>query len=282
MKENLATLFGFAALVFLTLLVIGFFNPRTALFWSKKPATKKRSARINGLAVVLFFIICSLLAPRRPENLNVKKSIPAETKLASVPDYTFQITHTEREGRDTRLDIVMADLYPREALIEKSRQLKQEYGYDHKLVCYFYYKKYCRMTLPVAGTGYLPDCSGCNYKDKDGNSIDFPFYHLEKALADSLHRITFDTAGFTTETRFFTWGSKSILQIMSSKTADALLVFLGTDGHYATPLLKKTIRGQDRYCDPDEMTSYYVINRADGFVDLYTDKGLDLQSVIED
>ena len=72
------------------------------------------------------------------------------------------------------------------------------------------------------------------------------------------------------------------MQIMSSKKADALLVFVGTDGHFVMPLIKKTVRGEDRFYDPDEMTSYYVVNRNEGFVDCYSSEGMHLQNVLED
>lgn len=288
--QNLSTLFCLFALIFFVLFIIGFFNPRKALFWSKKPATKGRSARVNGIAMAVFFVACGLLAPPSTEGRVVKEekaARPSETAAspsatAAAPDYKFEIAHTERGGGDIRVDVVMPDLYPREALIEKARQLKAEYSYNGKLTCFFYYKKYGRKTLPVAGAGYRPDCSNCGYKDKDGNPIDFPFYHLQKARADSLRVLAFDSAGFTTEAHYFTWGSTSIMQIMSSKKADALLVFVGTDGHFAMPLIKKTVRGEDRFYDPDEMTSYYVVNRNEGFVDCYSSEGMHLQNVLED
>lgn len=282
MKENLANLFCFIALIFLVLFIIGLFKPGTALFWSRKPATKKRAATFNGLAMLLFVFLCGIIAPKVAEHSTTKKEAAVPPIPAPAPPaYKFQLVNTEHNGDDLYLKVVMDDLYPREALIEKVRQLREEYKPADKVACTFYYKKYTEHTNGIAGIGYLPDCSHCDYKDKEGHPVDFPYYHMEKPLADSLRALPFDTAGYTLQARYFSYGAKSIQLILSSKDSKALLVFLGTTGHFATPLIKRTVRGQEQFYDPEEDDIYYVVNRADGFVDLYNNKGLDLESVIE-
>jgi hypothetical protein len=286
MQHSLSTLFCLIALFFLVLFIIGLFQPRTALFWSKKPATRKRAIIFNGLAMLLFFILCGLLAPNLPQDAATKTkdaagsdSHPAPTP--APPSYKFSVINTERHGSDLYLKIIMDDFYPREALIEKAREIKEEYKSADKIVCSFYYKKCTDNTNPVAGLAYLPDCGHCEYKDKDGHLIDFPYYHIEKPLADSLRALKFDTAGYVVEARYYSYGARSIQIILSSKGSRSLLVFQGTTGYFATALVKKTVKSQDRFYDPEEEDIYYVVNRPDGFVELYKNKGLDLQSVIE-
>lgn len=51
------TLFALLFLGSLILLIIGFFSPKTSLFWDKKERTKKKSGLIYGGLTLLFFIL---------------------------------------------------------------------------------------------------------------------------------------------------------------------------------------------------------------------------------
>lgn len=293
MKDSLAMLFFLLSMIFFVLLVIGFFNPEKGLFWSKKPRTKKRSALTNGLLFLLFFILCAIVIPPPGEQAMAQKEAPAgsDKKSDPAPDpapaaaeptpYKYELINTSRTGEDIYCKILIDDFYPREALIEKARQLKEDFRPKEKFACSFYYGKYADKTTAVAGVVYLEDCSHCAFKDKDGNRVDFPFYHIEKPSADSLRALRFDTAGYHMEAFYLTQANKTRQIILSSTSKKALLVFQGTDGYYATPLIKKTVDGQDRFYDTDDPSLYHVVNRAEGFVDFYNSRGLDLQSVIE-
>jgi hypothetical protein len=65
------TLIIFASLIFL---IVGLVNPQKALFWSKKPATRKKSSLIYGLLILLSFIGVGVTAPDIPATAETKDS----------------------------------------------------------------------------------------------------------------------------------------------------------------------------------------------------------------
>jgi hypothetical protein len=287
MKETIAILFFLLSMTALILLIIGFFNPGRALFWYNKSRTKKNSILINGLIFLITFSLCAVAMPPSAKSASAKEDLPSQandkksdaTSTEAVPVY--EVVKKEKNGDDTYLKITLADLYTHEALIEETRQLKEQYKSQGKLACYFYYKKYTDKTTPVAGTLYLEDCSHCEFKDKNGDPIDFPFYHLEKPLADSLLALRFDTTGYQQEAVFLDPVAKSRNIIFSSGNGKALHIMQFTTGHTVFPLIKKITGGEERFYDPEEKDSYYIINRAEGLVDYYEHGQLNLQQVIE-
>src|SRR5882757_7362712 len=268
MKETLAFILFLLSMTTFVLLVIGFFNPGKALFWYNKPRTKKSAIIINGLVFIVAFTLCGAVLPPTSGNGN---NSPAS---GNTPDAThaaeaaakYGVAKVENEHGDIYIKLVMDDLYSREALIEKARQLKEQYQAKQKLSCYFFYRKYGEKLLPVAGVLYLEDCSHCQFKDKEGNPVDFPFYHLEKPAADSLRALQFDTAGYKQEAVFLSTGFKTRDIILSSGTEKALHIFQSPKGHSAFPLIKKVVDGQERFYEPEEKDSYFVINRQEGLI----------------
>lgn len=289
MKDTIALIFFLLFITSVILLVVGLFNPSKALFWYKKERTKKAASRLYG--IISFVTLMAFIAALPPVKENavietdsqqVNKSDIKQVKeviAEAKPVYTIATIENNRPDGDIYVDVVIDDLYSKGQLIEITRQLKEEYKAKEKLACKFYYKKHAEKSTPVAGTLYLPDCSHCAYKDKDGSKIDFPFYHLEKPLADSLRALHFDTAGYKSEVSFLSVGIKNI--ILSSNSSKAMLVMQGTTGYYAIPLVKKTVDGKVRFYDAEEKDNYYIINSASGLVDYYNKEGLDLQQVIE-
>jgi hypothetical protein len=66
MESLLALLF----LGSLILLIIGFFNPKTSLFWDKGERTKKKSRFVYGGLTILFFILFGVVSDKNKENTN--------------------------------------------------------------------------------------------------------------------------------------------------------------------------------------------------------------------
>jgi len=287
MKEIIAMLLFLLSMLAFVLLIIGFFNPRTALFWYGKPRTKGASALINGLVFMVAFGCCGLLLP--PVNdVPPTEAVPQQAgdKKTDAPPrpeapLSFEVVKVENVAGDIYCKLIIKDIYSRDALVEKTRQLKEQYQAKQKFSCFFYYRKYTEKVSSIAGTLYLEDCSHCQYKDKEGNPVDCPFYSLQPTLADSLRALHFDTAGYKQEAMYLFPAGKTLNGIYSSGGAKALWVVLDVTGHITFPLVKKVVHGQDRFYDPDDMENYYVINRADGMVDFYKNEQLDMQNVIE-
>lgn len=271
-------------------MVVGFFNPHTALFWYKKERTKKASLRLNGLVCLFSFILCAVIIPPSANKGKVKEDVaqqegekpPTNSETAAEKSPVYEVANVEHLRGDIYCKVVMQDLYSRDELIEKTRELKDKYQAKEKFACYFYYKKYAEKTLPVAGSLYLEDCSNCEFKDKQGDPLNFPFYHLQKPRADSLRALHFDTTGFKVETAFLDQGFKTRNSILSSDNAKALLILQDPGGHVTFPLVKKVMDGQERFYDPEEKGHYYVINRQEGLVEYYKEGALNLQQIIED
>ena len=149
---------------------------------------------------------------------------------------------------------------------------------------HYYYKKYTDKTSPIAGVAYLEECNHREHKDKEGESVDFPFYHLEKPAADALRALKFDTAGYKQEAAFLGDAIPVKNIILSSNTNKALLIYQSPTGHSGHALVKKVVSGEDRFYEPDEDDGeyYYRINKDQGFIDFYKNGTLDMQYVIEE
>ena len=88
--ENLFALLVLASLV---LLVIGFFSPKTSLFWDKKnEPTKKRSGMIYGIGLVASFILFGIFSDNKKstnstskETNNSTTTTEEKTETASTP-----------------------------------------------------------------------------------------------------------------------------------------------------------------------------------------------------
>ena len=61
---------AFLLLIFIILLIIGFFAPKVSLFWFQKEKTKKNSATFYGTAILIFIILLGLT----PKNKNDKNN----------------------------------------------------------------------------------------------------------------------------------------------------------------------------------------------------------------
>ena len=115
--ENLFALLVLASLV---LLVIGFFSPKTSLFWDKKnEPTKKRSGMIYGIGLVASFILFGIFTDGKKSTSSTSKetnnsttateettapttpSAPALTQqqLDSIENEKAKIAYKEREDQ---------------------------------------------------------------------------------------------------------------------------------------------------------------------------------------
>ena len=78
--ENLFALLILASLV---LLVIGFFSPKTSLFWDKKnEPTKKRSGMIYGISLVASFILFGVTSDGKKTTNSSADNSTATEKVA--------------------------------------------------------------------------------------------------------------------------------------------------------------------------------------------------------
>jgi hypothetical protein len=82
MESLLALLF----LGSLILLIIGFFNPKTSLFWDKNERTKKKSRLVYGGLTILFFILFGAVSDKTTKNTNQNFIDNVESEAA--PNYT--------------------------------------------------------------------------------------------------------------------------------------------------------------------------------------------------
>jgi hypothetical protein len=87
--ENLFTILILASLV---LLVIGFFSPKTSLFWDKKnEPTKKRSGMIYGISSVASFILFGVTSDgKKSTNFLADNSTVTEKVAENKPAMTQQ------------------------------------------------------------------------------------------------------------------------------------------------------------------------------------------------
>ncbi|WKW45515.1 hypothetical protein P3875_06900 [Myroides sp. JBRI-B21084] len=87
--ENLFALLILASLV---LLVIGFFSPKTSLFWDKKnEPTKKRSGMIYGISLVASFILFGVTSDgKKTTNSSADNSTATEKVAENKPAMTQQ------------------------------------------------------------------------------------------------------------------------------------------------------------------------------------------------
>jgi hypothetical protein len=305
MKNAIVTLLTLLSMTAFVCLIIGFFNPRKALFWYRRPRTKKASAWINGCIFVGSLVICGLLTPPSPDADKLGSNEPgaeqpANATSASQPDtktgdpqsaaekapqaeetVRYEIADSSTEGDAMYLKLTINTIYDRPALIEATRKLREQCRAKGIFSCYYYYRKYTRMMTATAGVIYLNDCSQCEYKDKDGTPVDFPCYNLRKSAADSLRALTFDTAGFKPEVVFLDPIGNMRKYILAAPSGKALLVEQSLDGHEITTLVKIRTAGQDRFCETEDKHKYYLIDKDSGLVDHYSYGELDNQDAID-
>lgn len=102
-------LFGLLVLASLILLVIGFFSPKTSLFWDKKnEPTKKRSGMIYGIALVVSFILFGVTSDEKKANSNSTtssdNSSSSEKKEQTKPALTqIQLDSIEKGKREKEI-----------------------------------------------------------------------------------------------------------------------------------------------------------------------------------
>lgn len=73
-------LFGLLVLTCLILLIIGFINPKTSLFWYKKKRTKKISSIVYSIGLIVFFIGFGLTSNKTKEESTIQTSSAVNDK----------------------------------------------------------------------------------------------------------------------------------------------------------------------------------------------------------
>lgn len=132
-------LFTLLLLFSLVLLLIGLFNPKTSLFWTKKEKTKKKSAAIYGGLTILFLIlfgttsdiknlptskdtVATVDEPQQSKSSEPEKNndMPTEQKLAILDAETFVDTTDLKVLRIKTLLNDLASMYnePRDTIAE--------------------------------------------------------------------------------------------------------------------------------------------------------------------
>jgi hypothetical protein len=80
-------LFMLLLLISLFLLVIGFFSPKTSLFWYKKERTRKMSLLLYGLSTIIFFTLFGITAPSLKDEQSKLNSLTSEKEgNSSTPE----------------------------------------------------------------------------------------------------------------------------------------------------------------------------------------------------
>jgi hypothetical protein len=303
MKDTIGGILILLSFTAFVLFIIGFFSPQTALFWYKKKRTKKVSALINGLVFFTSFILGGIILPSPSSDdasnatapITTPATTPASaavspapstaaantTSTAAVTAYNYQLAKVEHDGEKIECNIVINDMYPEEALIEKTRQFRDQYKLKTGFTCNFYYKRYADKARCMAVFSYWKNCNTCERKDKNGAPL-YADYTLTKEVADSLRAIKFDTAGYNQEATYLSTTPNQKEMLFSSANGEALLVFHRTDGYSTYRLVKRLVNDQYRFYDPNVENSYFVIDRKAGFVDYYEAGELDYQQAIEE
>lgn len=88
LMETLLALMIVASLV---LLVIGFISPKTSLFWYKQERTRKKSAAIYGITLVVSFILFGVTSDQNKKGSSTEQRVTEEPKGVDVG----QVLHTE-------------------------------------------------------------------------------------------------------------------------------------------------------------------------------------------
>src|ERR1700748_2670591 len=101
MKEILVFFLSFIAGLTFFLLLVGFFKPTTALFWYKKPRTRKASVTIYGLTIFATILLCGFLAPPSTAGTNGKDGAKAPESVSC------QVAKTENQGDDIYLKLTV-------------------------------------------------------------------------------------------------------------------------------------------------------------------------------
>jgi hypothetical protein len=74
--------FTLVFLASLVLLIIGLFNPSKAVFWKKSPSTRKQSAVIYAVAIMVSLVAIGMTVPNAPEIVPAKDQlIPNKTTI---------------------------------------------------------------------------------------------------------------------------------------------------------------------------------------------------------
>jgi hypothetical protein len=85
--------------------IIGFFNPKTSLFWDKKERTKKKSAFVYGGFIVLSFILFGVSSDsKEAPKSNEKVSAAEKTDLPSKPREEEKASNIPTEQKLVVLD----------------------------------------------------------------------------------------------------------------------------------------------------------------------------------
>jgi hypothetical protein len=260
------------------LLCIVFFPVGLYALWKNSSISKGWKI---GITVVLALFVLISITPDPPAEGDAAAGETVSEASGSSPKY--EVVKVENDRDRVYCRVTIEDMYSRDALIELTRSLREEHQAEGKFVVHYYYKKYTEKTSPIAGVAYLEECNHCEYKDKEGDPVDFPFYHLEKPAADALRALKFDTVGYQQEAAFL--GNSIAVKniILSSKTSKALLVYQDPTGHSGHALIKKVVNGEDRFYEPDDDgVFYYRVNKDQGLVDLYKNEELNMQFVLEE
>ncbi len=94
--ENLFALLILASLV---LLVIGFFSPKTSLFWDKKnQPTKKRSGMIYGISLVASFILFGVFSDSKKSTSSSSSSADNSTATEKIVENKPAITQQQLDS----------------------------------------------------------------------------------------------------------------------------------------------------------------------------------------
>jgi hypothetical protein len=262
-----------------TLLCIVFFPLGLYALWKNSSISK--GWKIGVSVILALFVVLSLASdPPAAGEIASNETVDAASESSSK----YEVVKVEDDRGHIYCRVTIGDMYSREALIEIARSLREKYQAEGKFVVHYYYRKYTDKTSPIAGVAYLEECGHCTYKDKEGDSVDFPFYYLEKPVADALRALKFDTAGYKQEAAFLGTSIAVKNIILSSKTSKALLVYQSPTGHSGHALVKKVVNGEERFyeIDSDDGEYYYLINKDQGFVDFYKNESLNMQFILEE
>jgi hypothetical protein len=97
----MATLFSLIAFLALIFLIIGFFSPKSSLFWDKKSPSKKKSAIIYGAILILSFVVVGVFAdPKEMTSKTKAESSVLSSENKTEVDKTDDVVQTKKEDAE--------------------------------------------------------------------------------------------------------------------------------------------------------------------------------------
>lgn len=158
--------------------IYGLIKPKKAIFWTTQNKERPKAFGVYFTLMLISFILFGITIDRSKSN-----KIEAQYKIDSKDKTSNQIT----------LNIIIPEHYGKDTLIEITRQLKEEYDWREKFVCFFEVGASSN-SAAWASCAYLPNCFNCaTDTDNCNNPVKFSQIGLTREKVTPLINLQFDS-----------------------------------------------------------------------------------------